>query len=87
MGNRDIEAALDYHEATKHSERSRRATHHALDWGNKPLPFKIYWDLEPIPLTNDFPARDAPALTAISGGPDPSAESGENLADPQPRQL
>jgi SagB-type dehydrogenase family enzyme len=73
MGNRDTEAILEYHESTKHSERSIRTNRHTLDWENQPLPFKIYRDLEPTPLVKDFPARDVPALDAIAGVADPPA--------------
>ena len=65
MDNRDTKAILEYHEATKHSEASIRSGRHTLDWGNQPLPFKIYRGLEPIQLVKDFPARDVPALSAI----------------------
>ena len=65
MGNRDIEAILEYHDATKHSESSLRSSRHTLDWENQPLPFKVYRDLEPIALAQDFPAPDLPALAAI----------------------
>ena len=60
--NADIRAALTYHEATKHSQRSLEANPHFLDWETKPLPFKIYRDLEPIPLVPDAPPSDVPAL-------------------------
>ncbi len=50
MSNRDTPATLEYHEATKHSERSTRASRHFMDWENQPLAFKIYRDLEAIPL-------------------------------------
>jgi len=66
MGNRDTQAALDYHEATKHSERSIQDSPHFLDWANQPLPFKIYRDLEPIPLVKNLVARNVPVLEAIS---------------------
>jgi SagB-type dehydrogenase family enzyme len=66
MGNRDIHEILAYHEATKHSPRSVRASHYTLDWENQPLPFKIYPDLDPIPLPRDFPESAIPALTAIA---------------------
>jgi SagB-type dehydrogenase family enzyme len=73
-----VEAALRYHEATKHSAWSVRASTHTLDWANQPLPFKIYRDLERLPL----PAvreRNVPALAIAeaaapaSGRPDLSA--------------
>ena len=51
--NANIEAALHYHESTKHSEQSLRMNPHFLDWENKPLPFKIYRGLESVPLSQD----------------------------------
>src|SRR5271167_2098171 len=66
MKNPDTEAARSYHEATKHSDWSVRHDLHALDWANEPLPFKIYPTLQPLPLPQDFPLMQAPALSAIS---------------------
>jgi SagB-type dehydrogenase family enzyme len=66
MANADERAViLAYHEATKHSPVSVRARAHYLDWGNRPFPFKIYADLERIPLPEDVPSLDVPALDAI----------------------
>jgi SagB-type dehydrogenase family enzyme len=73
MSNRDIKAAWDFHNSTKHSYQSIRATAHYLDWENQPIPFKIYLKLEPIPLSHQLPPVDAPALTAISASA-PSAD-------------
>ena len=42
MKNRVIDAALDYHNRTKHSSESIWRNPHYLDWENQPLPFKIY---------------------------------------------
>ncbi len=56
MSNRDTAATLEYHEATKHSERSVRTSRHFLDFENQPLAFKIYRDLEAIPLSQSFPS-------------------------------
>ena len=69
MSNRDTAATVDYHEATKHSEQSTRASRHFLDWENKPLPFKIYRELEPIPedaqlVDGQLYGRGYPADTA-----------------------
>ncbi len=55
MANQDTAATLEYHEATKHSEWSVRASRHFLDFENQPLAFKIYRDLEAIPLAQSFP--------------------------------
>ncbi len=81
-GNLEPRAALAYHEATKHSAESVGASRHALDWSNQPLPFKIYQELPPIPLVEDFSERDVPALAAISQGRDlPGVERAERLPD------
>lgn len=82
MSNRDRAAALEYHEATKHSERSLRASRHFLDWENQPLPFKIYRDLEAIPLPRSFPGNDLPALEAISLPVAAGAASGDGERTP-----
>jgi len=61
MGKGDRSVALDYHEATKHSYESLRTTPHFLDWGNQPLPFKLYRNLEPIELPPIGEPVDRPA--------------------------
>jgi SagB-type dehydrogenase family enzyme len=75
MNNRDTKAILEYHEATKHSQWSVRSSRHTLDWENQPLPFKIYRDLDPIPLVADFPPKEARTLDAIARGPEPAVAS------------
>jgi SagB-type dehydrogenase family enzyme len=69
MQNRQIEAAWDYHNATKHSYESIRRNAHYLDWDNQPVPFKIYADLPAIPLPADLSSSGVPALLAISADP------------------
>src|SRR5271169_1477020 len=64
--NRDIEAALKYHNATKHSYASVRANPHFLDFANQPLPFKIYPTLEPSRLPNEVRQTGVAALSAIA---------------------
>ena len=44
--NRDIEAALLYHNGTKLSWHIVNNVSHYLDWENKPIPFKIYSQLD-----------------------------------------
>jgi SagB-type dehydrogenase family enzyme len=63
--NRATRAALAYHEATAHTEWSVRTSTHVLDRRTQPLPFKIYRDLESVPLPA-FPAREGPALVALA---------------------
>src|SRR3989442_1115545 len=66
MGNADLAAARTYHERTRHSFQSVRASRHFLDWDIMPRPFKVYPDLEPIPLPRDFRSSTRPALAAIA---------------------
>ena len=61
----DRAVILAYHEATKHSPVSVRARAHFLDWDNRPSSFKVYTDLERIPLPEDIPSIDVPALETI----------------------
>ena len=83
--NREIQAALDYHESTKHSEWSLRQNQHGLDWENQPLPFKIYRDLEPLPLPRDFAPLSTPALEALSAeGARATRARGEKLVPDLP---
>jgi len=77
MKNREIEAAWDYHNGTKHSYQSIRANQHYLDWENQPLAFKIYPKLEPIALPEHLSSSDVPALRAISSS---GAESDHPIA-------
>ncbi len=82
MSNRDTTATLEYHETTKHSERSVRTSRHFLDFENQPLAFKIYRDLEAIPLPQSFPGNDVPALEAISSGVAAPAAEGDDERTP-----
>src|SRR5438128_10725858 len=59
--------AMEYHEATKHSEISLRTSGHYLDWANKPSQFKIYEDLATVSLPRNFPQPEAEPLMASSG--------------------
>jgi SagB-type dehydrogenase family enzyme len=79
MQNHDIEATTAYHDATKHSYRSIRTGAHVLDWENQPLPYKIYPDLDPIPLPRDVSPSGASALRAVRG--DLPLSQGEVIPD------
>jgi SagB-type dehydrogenase family enzyme len=65
--NHDTAYALNYHEATKHSEISLRTSAHYLDWANKPSQFKNYEHLSSIALPRNFPSPEAEPLGAVSG--------------------
>src|SRR2546425_5456238 len=64
--NRDIARTWTYHNATKHSEWSIRASPHYLDWSNQPMPLKIYTTIEAIPLPRDAEQTGIAALSAIA---------------------
>ncbi len=66
MNNREIQAARKYHDGTKHSYWSIRNHPHFLDWANRPLPFKIYPKIEPLPLPRDVPQTGVAVLSATS---------------------
>jgi SagB-type dehydrogenase family enzyme len=66
MNNRQIQAAWNYHDGSKHSYWSIRNHPHSLDWANRPLPFKIYPKIEPLPLPREVPQTGVVVLSAIS---------------------
>ena len=61
------EAAAELHERTKHTWQRILAESQGLDWGNHPLPFKVYPDLEPLPLPRELPESSMPATQVLSG--------------------
>jgi SagB-type dehydrogenase family enzyme len=82
MNNRDIQAAWKYHDGTKHSYWTIRNNPHFLDWANRPQPFKIYPEIEPLPLPRDVPHTGVAALSAISEPvPSSRADSVPDLQD------
>jgi SagB-type dehydrogenase family enzyme len=66
VANENVEVARGYHERTKHSEERLRASPHYLDWENQPIPFKLYRDLETIPLPRQLEPGTVSTLRAIS---------------------
>src|ERR1700690_150724 len=82
MNNRDMQATWKYHDGTKHSYLSIRNNPHFLDWANRPQPFKIYPNIEPLPLSRDVPQTGVAALSAISEPvPSSGADSVPDLHD------
>lgn len=79
MSNSDISATWRYHDTTKHSYATVHAGTHTLDWANRPLPYKIYSSLDPIPLPTELRESGASALSAIAGTP--AATEGEAVPD------
>jgi SagB-type dehydrogenase family enzyme len=77
--NRNPEAALAYHEATKHSYGSIRANAHFMDWSNQPLPFKIYPTLELLRLPGELRQTGVAALSAIAESIPARANAAPNL--------
>ena len=79
MGNRDTGAAWEYHNATKHSWESVRSGGHRLEWSNLPRPYKLYRDLEALPLPRETVPSRVAALAAIAGQGQP--HRGEGVPD------
>jgi SagB-type dehydrogenase family enzyme len=65
--NVNTKAAWNYHQATTHSYTSVRTNPHFLDFGNQPLPFKIYPALEPSRMPTQVRQTGVAALSAIAG--------------------
>jgi len=65
MQNLQTEKTRSYHSGTKHSYESVRRNAHFLDWPNRPLLFKIYRDLEPIPLPPEGAPTRLPAPVGL----------------------
>jgi SagB-type dehydrogenase family enzyme len=65
--------AVGFHERTKHTWQRLRAGAYGLDWGNHPFPFKLYPDLEPLPLPRQLPESGVPATQVLSGRVSPAA--------------
>ena len=79
MKNRETEAAWAYHNGTKHSYQSVRASAHYLDWENQPTAFKLYPKLEPIPLNEHLSSSETAGLLAVSAtGEEPAERSTVN---------
>ena len=65
MNNRDVEAAIDYHQSTKLAY---------INLANKPPLYKTYSGLPEIPLPSDFNTPGIPTLDAVSGTTDEEPE-------------
>ena len=79
--NNDIEAALEYHQATNHSVESLRSTNYRLDFSNQPRTHKLYEDeLETILLPRGGLPSKMSALEAISSAAVPGEDSVPDLA-------
>ena len=66
MVNREIQATWYYHNGTKHPHGNLMDPRHSFDPSSQPLLFKIYPDLDPIPLPFEASPSVVPALSAIS---------------------
>lgn len=90
MTNADTAEALRYHRATNHSHESIRESGHWLDWANKPLLYKIFPGLDPIPLPREMALPGVDALRAVSASAAPprgaTGDAGGGPAIPPGRQ-
>ncbi len=70
MKNRDIQAAWEYHNGTKHPNGALLNPQHRFGPSLRPLLFKLYKDVPAIPLPADLSdVEGRPALEAIAGNP------------------
>ena len=76
MVNREIQATWHYHNGTKHPHGNLMDPRHSFDPSSQPLLFKIYPDLDPIPLPFEALPSVVPALSAISMEVIPSVSDG-----------
>src|SRR2546427_5019622 len=79
MRNRNVQDAWVYHNETKHSPESVGSNAQFLDWANRPLLFKIYPDLEPMPLPRDMLQSGVAALSAIAARGVPERDATPSL--------
>jgi SagB-type dehydrogenase family enzyme len=61
------DAAAELHERTKHTWARILAEPQGRDWGNQPLPFKVYPDLEALGLPRELPESGVPATQVLAG--------------------
>jgi SagB-type dehydrogenase family enzyme len=80
-GNADVAAAWRYHNGTKHSPLSVRTNLHYLDWSNRPLPFKVYPNIDPLRLPTAVPQTGVSALSAIAEIVRPGERNSPTLND------
>jgi SagB-type dehydrogenase family enzyme len=73
--NSNLEAAWSYHNTTKHSYASVHNNLHFLDWANRPLQFKVYPALDPLPLPREVHQTGVAALSAIAESIPPMASA------------
>ena len=76
MVNREIQATWHYHNGTKHPHGNLMDPRHSFDPSSQPLLFKIYPELDPIPLPFEASPSVVPALSAISMEVIPSVSDG-----------
>jgi SagB-type dehydrogenase family enzyme len=79
MDNRDIDFTWKYHNGTKHPGGPLLNPRHQYNPMLNPLPFKIYEDLDPVPLSIDSRLLGIPALSAIAADVYPTV--GEQVPD------
>src|SRR5437667_8348176 len=58
-------SARTFHDATAHTPHSVRTSGHALNWDNKPFPFKVYTELPAIALPRELDPVPIDTLAAL----------------------
>jgi SagB-type dehydrogenase family enzyme len=65
--------ARRFHDETTHTPYSIRTSGHALDWDNKPFPFKVYTDAPAVALPREIDVVATPAAQALAAPGAPAA--------------
>jgi SagB-type dehydrogenase family enzyme len=65
--------ARRFHDETTHTPYSIRTSGHALDWDNKPFPFKVYTEAAAVALPRDVDVVTTPTLDALAAPAPPAA--------------
>lgn len=79
MSNRDTRVARHYHTGTKHPGGRLLNPNHSYDWSRRPLLYKLYQDVDAIPLPLDKVSLGTPALEAIAGSSPADEEAAPDL--------
>src|SRR5438445_947781 len=66
MDNHDLAELWAYRAGTRRSGEGVYRSGHRPEWAIMPRPFKVYPNLEPIPLPRDFTSSTRPALAALA---------------------
>ena len=80
VSNSDTDAARTYHDGSKHPDGFLMSRQHHFYPRSQPVPFKLFREVETVPLGLDLAPRGVPALAAIGGAVEPGGEMVPDLS-------